>query len=261
MIHTRRRILQAAGLAIIAGLATAPSFAQPAAPASVVLVHGAFVDGSGWQGVYDILTKDGYEVLIVQNPTISLDGDVAATNRAIATAKHSVILVGHSYGGMVITEAGNHPKVRSLAYIAAYAPDAGESVETFAKQPTPPDESRAPLLPPQDGYLIVDPAKFPTAFAADVDPATTRFMAAAQVPFGVEAIQTRITKAAWQTKPAHYLVTSKDAMIPPTAQRSMAKRAGARTVEVASSHAVMLSQPQKVAAFIKDAATQMTKEK
>lgn len=226
-------------------------------PVSVVLVHGAFVDGSGWQAVYDILTKDGYEVRIVQNPTTSLEGDVAATNLAIAKAKHPVILVGHSYGGMVITEAGNNPKVRSLAYIAAYAPDAGESVETLAKQPTPPEEPKAPLLPPQDGYLFVDPSKFPAAFAADVDPGTTHFMAAAQVPWGLQAVQTPITKAAWKTKPSHYLVTTKDAMIPPTAQRMMAKRTGASTIEIASSHAVMLSKPLEVANFIKGAAAQM----
>jgi pimeloyl-ACP methyl ester carboxylesterase len=226
-------------------------------PVSVVLVHGAFVDGSGWQAVYDILTKDGYEVLIVQNPTISLEGDVAATNLAITQAKNPVILVGHSYGGMVITEAGNHPKVRSLAYIAAFAPDAGESVETLGQQPTPPDEPKAPLLPPQDGYLFVDPAKFPGAFAVDVDPTITHFMAAAQVPWGLQAVQTRITKAAWRTKPTHYLVTTKDAMIPPTAQRTMAKRTGARTIEIASSHAVMLSQPKAVATFIEQAVAQM----
>lgn len=226
-------------------------------PVSVVLVHGAFVDGSGWQAVYDILTKDGYEVLVVQNPTVSLEGDVAATNSVIAKAKHPVILVGHSYGGMVITEAGNNPKVRSLAYIAAFAPDAGESVETLSQQPTPPEESKAPLLPPQDGYLFVDPAKFPAAFAADVDSTKTHFMAAAQVPWGLQAVQTRITKAAWQTKPSHYMVTTKDAMIPPTAQRIMAKRSGARTVEIASSHAVMLSKPQEVASFIQEAVAQV----
>jgi len=225
-------------------------------PVSVVLVHGAFVDASGWQAVYDLLTKDGFEVLVVQNPTISLEGDVAATERAIAKAKHPVILVGHSYGGMVITEAGNHLNVRSLVYLGAYAPDAGESVETLAAQPTPPGEAKAPLLPPQDGYLIVDPSKFPTAFAADVAPTTTHFMAAAQVPWGLQAVQTKITKAAWRTKPAHYMVTAKDAMIPPTAQRTMAKRTGAKTVEIASSHAVMLSHPREVAAFIKEAAAQ-----
>ncbi len=226
-------------------------------PVSVVLVHGAFVDGSGWQAVYDILTKDGYEVLIVQNPTTSLEGDVAATNLAIGMAKHPVILVGHSYGGMVITEAGNNPKVRSLVYMAAYAPDASESVETLDKQPTPPEEPKAPLLPPQDGYLFVDPAKFPTAFAADVNPSTTHFMAAAQVPWGLQAVRTPITKAAWKTKPSHYLVTTRDGMIPPTAQRMMAKRTGATTIEIASSHAVMLSKPQEVANFIKRAAAQM----
>jgi pimeloyl-ACP methyl ester carboxylesterase len=224
---------------------------------SVVLVHGAFVDGSGWQAVYDILTKDGYEVLIVQNPTTSLDLDVAATNLAIGKAKHPVLLVGHSYGGMVITEAGNNPKVRSLAYIAAFAPDAGESVETLGKQPTPPEEPKAPLLPPQDGYLFVDPSKFPSAFAADVDPTTTHFMAAAQVPWGLQAVQAQITQAAWKTKPSHFMVTTKDAMIPPTAQRTMAKRTGATTIEIASSHAVMLSRPQEVANFIKGAAAQM----
>jgi pimeloyl-ACP methyl ester carboxylesterase len=245
-------------LAAAALIASAFSSSSVAAekPVSVVLVHGAFVDGSGWQAVYDLLTKDGFEVLVVQNPTISLEGDVSATERAIAKAKHPVILVGHSYGGMVITEAGNHLNVRSLVYIAAHAPDAGESVETLAAQPTPPGEPKAPLLPPQDGYLIVDPSKFPTAFAADVAPAITHFMAAAQVPWGLQAVQTRITKAAWKTKPAHYMVTAKDAMIPPTAQRTMAKRTGARTVEIASSHAVMLSHPREVAAFIKEAAAQ-----
>jgi pimeloyl-ACP methyl ester carboxylesterase len=248
----------ALAVALIASASIVSSVPAPAEkPVSVVLVHGAFVDASGWQAVYDILTKDGYEVLIVQNPTISLEGDVAAAERAIVKAKHPVILVGHSYGGMVITEAGSNLKVRSLAYIAAYAPDAGESVETLAKQPTPPEESRAPLLPPQDGYLIVDPSKFPAAFAADVDPATTRFMAAAQVPWGLQAVQTKITNVAWKTKPAHYLVTTRDAMIPPTAQRTMAKRTGARTVEIASSHAVMLSHPREVAAFIKEAAAKM----
>jgi pimeloyl-ACP methyl ester carboxylesterase len=244
---------------LVAALIASSFIAPPAVtekPVSVVLVHGAFVDGSGWQAVYDILTKDGFEVLVVQNPTISLQDDVLATERVIAKAKQPVILVGHSYGGMVITEAGNNLKVRSLAYIAAFAPDAGESVETLSTQPAPPGESKAPLLPPQDGYLIVDPSKFPAAFAADVDPKITQFMAAAQVPWGLQAVQTMITKAAWKTKPAHYMVTTKDAMIPPTAQRTMAKRTGARTVEIASSHAVMLSHPREVAAFIKEAAAQ-----
>ena len=165
-----------------------------------------------------------------------------------------VVLVGHSYGGMVITEAGTHPKVRSLVYLAAHAPDAGESVEQLAAQPTPPEEPKAPLFPPQDGYLIVDPSRFPAAFAADVDPVTTHFMAAAQVPWGLRAVQTPSTRVAWKTKPSHYMVTTKDAMIPPTAQRAMAKRTGARTVEIGSSHAVMLSHPREVANLINEAA-------
>lgn len=239
---------------VIAALAaTQMSAAQAEKPHSIVLVHGAFVDGSGWQAVYDILSKDGYEVLIVQNPTITLDGDVTTTARVIAAAKHPVILVGHSYGGMVITEAGDNPKVRSLAYVAAFAPAVGESVASLHEAPLQPGEAHAPLLPPQDGFLIVDPSKFPASFAADVAPATTRFMAAAQVPWGVEAVHAKTTKTPWKDKPSHFLVTKADLMIPPSAQRAMAKRSGARTIEIDSSHAVMLSHPEAVAAFIKSA--------
>lgn len=244
----------AAALAAAAFALTATSAAAaPEKPVSIVLVHGAFVDGSGWQAVYDILSNEGYEVLVVQNPTITLAGDVAATERVIAMAKHPVVLVGHSYGGAVITEAGDNPKVRSLAYIAAFAPEAGESILALAEQPAPPGESKAPLLPPKDGYLITDPAKFPAAFAADVDARVTRFMAAAQVPWGLEAVQTKLARVAWKTKPTHFMVTTRDHMIPPTAQRTMAKRAAAKTVEIESSHAVMLAHPHQVAAFIKAA--------
>lgn len=229
------------------------SFAQPQKPTSIVLVHGAFVDGSGWQAVYDLLRKDGYEVLVVQNPTVTLDGDVAATEHAIAAAKYPVVLVGHSYGGMVITQAGDNPKVRSLGYIAAFAPDDGESVAALNEAPAEPTESKAPLLPPRSGFLFVDPDKFPTAFAADVPPAITHFMAAAQVPWGLQAVQAKISKVGWKVKPTSYLVTAEDRMIPPSAQRKMAKRSGARTIEIKSSHAVMLSHPQEVAAFIRAA--------
>ena len=213
------------------------------------------VDGSGWQPVFDILTGDGYEVLVVQNPTISLAGDVAATNRVIETASKPVVLVGHSYGGMVITEAGNNPKVQTLVYLAAYAPEAKETVASISEQPIPPGESGAPLLPPKDGYLLVDPVKFPKAFAADVDPTLTAFMAVAQVPWGLEAVTTPIEHPAWKTKPSHYLLTQKDGMIPPSYQRGFSKRSGATTVEIDSSHAVMLSHPKEVAAFIESAAT------
>jgi pimeloyl-ACP methyl ester carboxylesterase len=221
-------------------------------PVSIVLVHGAFVDGSGWRAVYDRLTRDGYEVLVVQNSTVTLKDDVTATEHAIAKARHPVVLVGHSYGGSVITEAGNNPKVRSLVYLAAFAPDAGESVAKLAEKKIP-GEPAAPLLPPDNGFLIVDPAKFPAAFAADVDAPTTAFMASAQVPWGLGAVGGVITKAAWKSKPSYFLVATQDRMVPPTAQRTMARRAHAKTQEIASSHAVMLSHPDAVAAFIEGA--------
>lgn len=228
-------------------------FAQTERPVSIVLVHGAFVDASGWKAVHDILVADGYQVLVVQNATAVLEDDVALTERAIAAARHPVVLVGHSYGGAVITQAGDNPKVRSLAYLAAFAPDTGESIMTLSETPVP-NEPAAPLLPPADGYVIVDPARFPGAFAADVDPATTRFMASAQVPWGLKALGTPLTKAAWRVKPASFMIATQDRMIPPSAQRVMATRAGGRVTEIRSSHAVMLSHPQDVAAFIEAAA-------
>lgn len=224
-----------------------------AAKYSIVLVHGAFVDGSGWQAVHQILSGRGYEVLVVQNPTSTLEGDVAATERVITAARFPVIMVGHSYGGAVITEAGDHPKVRALVYISAFLPDAGESVASLNERPAEPNESKAPLLPPADGFLLVDPARFPDAFAADVPPDTTRFMADSQVPWGLGAATAAIRRTAWRTKPAHYIVATDDRMVPPSAQRWMAKRAGARTIEIDASHAAMLSRPYEVAAFIEAA--------
>jgi pimeloyl-ACP methyl ester carboxylesterase len=219
-------------------------------PVSIVLVHGAFVDASGWRAVYDLLADDGYDVHVTQHSTGSLASDVAAVESVIDAADHPVILVGHSYGGMVITEAGDHPKVKSLAYIAAFVPEAGESVAAMFEAPVPPGESVAPVLPPRDGFITVDPVKFPTAFAADVPLSTTRFMAAAQLPWGLEALQARVTRVAWKAKPASYMVATDDLMIPPSAQRAMASRSGARTVAIESSHAVMLSHPRDVAEFI-----------
>jgi len=222
---------------------------------SIVLVHGAFVDGSGWQQVHGELVDRGFDVLVAQHPTLSLEGDVAAVNRLIAAASHPVLLVGHSYGGAVITEAGANPKVQALAYIAAFVPDIGETVAALNEAAEEPGETKAPLLPPQDGYLIVDPARFPNAFAADVAPATTRFMAAAQLPWGLAAVIAPLSQAAWRSKPSSYLVASADRMVPPSAQRRMARRAGAAITEIDSSHAVMMSHPQEVAAFITAAAT------
>ncbi len=220
---------------------------------NIVLVHGGFVDGSGWEGVYKILKKDGYTVSIVQNPTISLADDVAATKRILALQDGPVVLVGHSYGGAVITEAGNDPKVAGLVYIAAFAPDKGESVSTLIKDP-PPGAPVPPILAPQDGYLFLDKAKFPASFAGDVDKERAMFMADSQVPWGLDALTGTITEAAWKTKPSWYLVTTDDKMIPPAAQRFMSKRAGSTVIEVAGSHSIYVSQPNAVAELIEKAA-------
>lgn len=216
---------------------------------NVVLVHGGFVDGSGWQGVYDLLRKDGYIVSIVQNPTTSLGDDVAVTKRTLAALDGPAILVGHSYGGVVITEAGADPKVAGLVYIAAFAPDKGESVSSLIQNP-PPGAPVPPILPPQDGFLFLDRAKFRASFAADVSEDAAAFMADSQVPWGVEALAGAVSEPAWKSKPSWYLVATDDRMIPPDAQRAMSKRAGSTVTEVAGSHAVYVSQPQAVAAII-----------
>jgi pimeloyl-ACP methyl ester carboxylesterase len=227
---------------------------QPGNVRNVVLVHGGWVDGSGWEGVYKALKKSGYAVTIVQEATTSLADDVATTKRAIASQDGPVILVGHSYGGTVITEAGTDPKVVGLVYVAAFAPDKGESVSTLIKDPVP-GAPVPPILPPVDGYLLLDKAKFPASFAGDVSPDKAAFMADSQVPWGVNALGGTISEAAWRTKPSWYLLTVDDKMIPPVAQRQMAKRAGATVVEVKASHAVFVSQPQAVASLIEKAAT------
>jgi pimeloyl-ACP methyl ester carboxylesterase len=220
---------------------------------NVVLVHGGFVDGSGWEGVYKALKKSGYAVTIVQNATTSLADDVATTKRAIALQNGPVILVGHSYGGAVITEAGNDPKVAGLVYIAAFAPDKGESVSTLIKDPVP-GAPVPPIMPPVDGYLLLDKAKFAASFAGDVSPEEAAFMADSQVPWGVNALGGTISEPAWRTKPSWYLLTTDDKMIPPAAQRLMSQRAGATVVEVKGSHAIYVSQPQAVASLIEKAA-------
>lgn len=220
---------------------------------TVVLVHGGFVDGAGWEGVYNILKKDGLSVSIVQNPTTTLAADVAATRQIIAQAKGPVVLVGHSYGGVVITEAGNDPKVANLVYITAFAPDKGESVASLIQNP-PPGAPVPPILPPQDGFLFLDKAKFPASFAADVKAEKAAFMADSQVPWGVEALAGSVTEPAWKNKPSWYLIATEDRMIPPPAQRQMAARAGATIAEAADSHAIYVSKPEAVAALIAKAA-------
>jgi pimeloyl-ACP methyl ester carboxylesterase len=220
---------------------------------NVVLVHGGFVDGSGWEAVYSTLKSKGYTVSVVQNPTISLADDVAVTKRAIAAQDGPVVLVGHSYGGVVITEAGTNPKVAALVYIAAFAPDRGESVDALIKNP-PPGAPAPPILPPQDGFLLLDRSKFAEAFAGDVKPGLAAFMADSQVSWGVQALSGTVTEPAWKSKPSWYLVTTEDRMIPPDAQRAMSKRAGSKVTEIKGSHAVFVSQPTAVAALIEQAA-------
>src|SRR5256885_6519569 len=220
---------------------------------NVVLVHGGFVDGAGWGGVYKILRKGGYRVSIVQNPTISLQDDAAATLRVLAAQAGPAILVGPSYGGAVITEAGTHPKVAALVYITAFAPDKGESVATLIKDP-PPGAPVPPILPPQDGYLFLDKAKFRASFAADVDPETAAFMADSQVPWGLGALSGAISEPAWRAKPRWYFVGTEDQMIPAVAPLGLAKRANSTIVEVKGSHAIYVSQPGAVAALVEQAA-------
>jgi pimeloyl-ACP methyl ester carboxylesterase len=224
-----------------------------AQPKAIVLVHGAFADGSGWEGVYRILKRDGFDVGIVQNSTVTLAGDVAATRAVIEAQTKPVVLVGHSYGGAVITEAGNHPKVDSLVYVAAFAPDADESVASLSANP-PPGAPTPPTLPPHDGFVTLDIAKFPSSFAGDVDVAKAEFMADSQTPWGLAAVGGAISKPAWKNKPSWFLVATDDKMIPPDAQRFMSKRAGSTVTEVKGSHAIFLSQPEAVAKIIERAA-------
>lgn len=238
-------------------LAGASAHAAPAIK-NVVLVHGGFVDGAGWRGVYDILKKDGFNVAIVQNPTLTLAGDAAATRQVIDAQDGPVILVGHSYGGAVITEAGTDQKVAGLVYITAFAPDKGESVNTLIANPVP-GYAPPPILPPVNGLLALDRAKMPAAFAGDVDPKTAAFMADSQVPWGVGALAGAVTDPAWKTKPSWYLRVTDDKMIPYPAQKAMSERAGATIAEVPGSHAIYVSNPKAVAALIEKAAQGVAK--
>jgi pimeloyl-ACP methyl ester carboxylesterase len=226
---------------------------------SVVLVHGGFVDGSGWQGVYDLLSADGYRVSVVQHPTLSLEGDATATRMILDRQDGPTILVGHSYGGAVISEAGTHERVAGLVYICAFGPDAGESVNTLLGT-FPTDGPQPPILPPVDGFLFLDRDRFHASFAGDLGAEQAAFMADSQVPWGVEALGGTISEPAWRSKPSWYLITAEDLMIPPDAQRTMSQRLGATVVEVDASHSVYVSQPAAVADLIKQAAAATAKE-
>jgi pimeloyl-ACP methyl ester carboxylesterase len=246
----RGPVVSPALLALVLG---GSALAQAPAVKNVVLVHGGFVDGSGWRGVYDILKKDGFKVSVVQNPTITLAGDVAATKQAIDAMGGPVILVGHSYGGAVITESGTHSSVAALVYITAFAPDAGESVNTLISNPAP-GAPVPPIVGPKDGFLGLDKEKFAASFAGDVDKKTAAFMADSQLPWGVEALGGTISTPAWKSKPSWYLLVTDDKMIPIGAQRAMSKRAGSTTSEVPGSHSIYISNPKAVAALIEKAA-------
>jgi len=218
---------------------------------NVVLVHGAFADGSGWRTVADILEHDGYSVSVVQEPETSMADDVAATKRIIESVNAPLILVGHSYGGAVITEAGNEPQVRGLVYIAAFQPDNGETLGALLKQKPPAANS---AVPAGEGYVIVNPKTFHADFAADLPAKEANFMAISQVPISVTGFGTPIANAAWHNKPSWYAVATEDHMINPDVERFMAKRAGSTTIEVKGSHAIFMSQPKIVAKLIEQAA-------
>ncbi|MDR5809167.1 alpha/beta hydrolase [Caballeronia sp. LZ019] len=242
-------------IAAALALVTAGTIAQPAMAApvkNIVLVHGFFADGSGWQAVSNILTRDGYNVSVVQEPETSFKDDVSATQRVVDAQDGPAILVGHSYGGAVITEAGNDARVAGLVYVAAFEPDVGESLHTLTSKM--PGQSKA-IKSTNDGHLYLDPAHFRADFAADVPAGDTAFMSRSQVMPAVEAFTAPVTQPAWKTKPSWAIVASDDRTVNPDLERWMAKRANSAIVNVPSSHAAYLSHPAEVARVIERAAT------
>lgn len=237
------------GMALALGACASAQAQEKNKMRNIVLVHGAWADGSGWQGVYDNLHARGYNVSIVQNPVTSLAADVEAVDRVLARQDGPTLLVGHSYGGVVITEAGDAPNVAGLVYVAAFAPDAGESVSTLIEGGEPP-----PVQPSIDGFLFFDPTIFPQAFAQDLPPAQGAFLAATQVPPAAAAFEAKVSQPAWKVRRSWYVLATEDRVIPPAAQRKMATRASASITEVAGSHAVYISQPKAVADAIDAAA-------
>ncbi|WP_246279049.1 alpha/beta fold hydrolase [Paraburkholderia ultramafica] len=222
-----------------------------AATKDIVIVHGALVDGSGWRGVYDILSKDGYHVSIVQEPLTSLDEDVDATKRVIDRQPGSVVLVGHSYGGSVITDAGADPKVSALVYVAALQPDKGEaSGQLLQKFAAPNDAMRAT----PDKYFYIPPAKFRETYAQDLSPSEAQFLADSQQPLAQKAVAAPVPVAAWRSKPSYAVLTTQDHVVSPQLQRWMYQRSGAKVTEVSAGHAVYISHPDAVARVIEAAA-------
>jgi pimeloyl-ACP methyl ester carboxylesterase len=248
---TTRRFLGAMAALMIAASTNAQSAPSPATAVSIVLVHGVLIDGSSWRGVYDVLTRDGYHVSIVQEPLTGFDEDVAATRRVLDQQEGPVILVGHSYGGSIITVAGNDPKVKALVYVAALQPDIGETSGEVAP-PMPPASND--LKPTKDGFVFLDPAKFAADFGADLPKAQAEFMARSQMPVLGAAFNAKLTAAAWRDKPSYAIIATQDRALNPEIARWMAKRAGSKVTLVKASHAVHISQPRAVARVIQTAA-------
>lgn len=224
---------------------------QPRPAKNIVLVHGAFADGSGWRPVYDILTRGGYRVSIVQQPLTSFAEDVAATKSVLDQQDGRTVLVGHSYAGAVISAAGSDPKVAALVYVASFQPDAGEAISDLVSRYPPPNDA---VRPRGEGFLELDPSKFPAAFAADLPEAQARFMAASQRPIAAAAFSTRTPRAAWREKPSFAILATGDRALSPDLQRWMYKRSGSKVTELNASHAVFASQPAAVAKVIEGAA-------
>jgi pimeloyl-ACP methyl ester carboxylesterase len=238
---------------LLASVALSPGTAAAAEGRvkNVVLVHGAFADGTGWKAVAELLTRDGFKVSVVQEPETSLEDDIRATQRVLDQQDGPVVLVGHSYGGQIITDAGNDPKVKALVYVAALMPEAGDSLLSLVKTMPLPNED---IKSTKDGYLYLDPAKFAADFAADLPRATSAFMAISQVPVSEKAFSTVTTKAAWHDKPSFAIAATQDKALNPDLERWMYKRGGADVTEIKASHAVYMSKPQAVVDVIEKAA-------
>ncbi len=236
---------------------TAPAItATPAPKPSIVLVHGALIDGSAWRGVYDVLVRDGYHVSVVQQPLTGLDEDVAATRRVLDQQTGPVVLVGHSYGGAIITVAGTDPKVKALVYVAALVPDAGET----AGQAAPPDPERlGNFIATPDGFVMLRPEKFAENFGADLPRAHAEFIAHAQMPVAIRAFESKVEVAAWRDKPSYYVLATEDRSLDPEAAERMAQRAGSKVTRVKASHAVLITKPKAVAKVIEEAAREVSR--
>ena len=254
--HSMRNILFSAAAALLAGstlVGSANSAELPKGAAhNIVLVHGAFVDQTSWQPVADILTKKGYNVTLVENPLTSLTADVDATKQALAKQAGKTVLVGHSWGGVVITQAGDDPKVSALVYVSAFAPDVGESLASLSKA-GPPTEGGNAIHPDAKGNLYIDPKVFPSAVAADLPPEIAEHLANSQMPLSLAAFEAPVTIAAWRDKPTFDVITTKDKVIAPEAQKSFAARMKAQTTEVAGSHASLVVHAKEVAEVIEKA--------